>query len=385
MDFITRKIAYLWLRYTERSVNRSIRKYADLHERATKNDNFISIGAYWYYPDDLTGSNLRLGHWKKHFNDDGIKYDNFYINQFNEYVENIENGSWTKKYLFFAKCLKRRLPQMKQAHKYDTLWIDRGIIPFYPRSNAYLEKQLKRVVKKLVVDTTDGDDYKGNPVLMEDVLSEADEITVGYKYLKEFYEDRFKVTQVFWTIPTDKYKIKTSNTILGKPIIGWMGSPGNFEQIRKLIPTLVEIHKVTPFIFRYICRENFDSEFENMEVDHHFFGDDYYELIASFDIGISPFLEKNLSTKGKIAMKHQEFLLMGIPQVCSDVAISEFVRHGEHVIISSNLEEWGKSLIQLLNDGELRESLSIRSKELFMKYYCYEGQYESLKNVLTVR
>ena len=385
MDFITRKIAYIWLRLVEFYVNQSIKIYANKHQLVSRSQDIKSIGAYWYYPDDLTGSNLRLGGWKKYFENDEIEYRNLHINQFSEYIQNVENGSWTKKYLFFAKCLRRRLPQMKQAHNFDTIWIDRSMIPFYPRKNAFLEKQLKRVVSKLVVDTTDGGDYRGNPKLMEDVLSTADEITVGYKHLKAFYEDRFNVTQVFWTIPTEEYRIKASYEFNGKPIIGWMGSPGNFQQIRKLIPALVEIHKVIPFTFRYICRENFDSEFEDMEVDHNFFGDDYYELIASFDIGISPFLEKNLSTKGKIAMKHQEFLLMGTPQVCSDVAISEFVRHGEHVIISSNIEEWSKSLIKLLNDEELRKSLSIRSKELFMKYYCYEGQYESLKNVLTVK
>jgi len=136
------------------------------------------------------------------------------------------------------------------------------------------------------------------------------------------------------------------------------------------------------FIFRYICRENFNSEFNGINCEHNFFGENYYKIISTFDIGISPFLENNLRTKGKIAMKHQEFLLMGIPQVCSPIAISEFVKNREDVYIAYNDNDWEEKLQLLLNDYCLRETLGQNSKKLFQRYYTYESQYANLKQVL---
>ena len=381
-DFVTRKFAYLWLIAVEIFVNIIVYFYSIIFKKKKKSA-IKKIAAYWYNPPDTIGSDLRIGYWKKYFEKDGFIYDNFYLNSIKEIAKNIEEGSWTKKYLFFSKCILHRLPQILKAHKYDCLWIDRGIIPLYPRKNAFIEKRLKKIVSKLVIDTTDGGDYQANPRLMEDTLKQADEITVGYKYLKEIYSDSFKVTQIFWTIPKENYIIKEDYNIYGIPVIGWMGSPENFRQVLKVLPQLIEVRKKHEFIFRYVCRKNFDKELEGLNCDHHYYSDDYYKIIASYDIGISPFLEVNLRTKGKIAMKHQEFLLMGIPQVCSNVAISEFVENEKHVLIANNSADWKEKLLLLINDINLRKQLGYNSKILFDKYYSYDSEYLKLKKVLT--
>jgi hypothetical protein len=380
-DFFTRKFAYLWLRAVEKFVNLIVYCYSVLFKKKKKSE-IKKIAAFWYNPPDIIGSDLRMGYWKKYFVEDGFIYDNFYLNSIKEITKNIDQGTWTSRYFYFSKCLLRRLPQVLKAHKYDCIWIDRGIIPLYPRKKAFIENRLKRVVSKLVVDTTDGGDFEANPELMEDTLKQADEVTVGYKYLKEFYSDRFKVTQIFWTIPTENYIIKEDYNISDVPVIGWMGSPANFEHVLKILPQLQALRKEKNFIFRYVCRKNFNKELVGLDCEHYYFGDDYYKIIAGFDIGISPFLEVNLRTKGKISMKHQEFLLMGIPQVCSDVSISEFVVENEHVLIAKAQEEWKEKLFKLMDDYYLRITLGTNSKILFQNYYLYEKQYENLKIIL---
>lgn len=383
MDFITRKFAFIYLKLSELLVNTIVWIYSVFHKQKNINKEIKSIGAYWYYPPDLTGSNLRLGAWKKHFEDKGYTYENLHINKLQEFVAKIENGTWTQKYLFFALNLWRRLPQILKAHHYDTIWIDRSLIPYYPRKTAFLEKCIKKVVAKMVVDTTDGGDYQGNPELMEGVLSTADEVTVGYKHLKKFYEDRFKVSQIFWTIPTEKYSLKKDYKIKDKTVIGWMGSPTNFSYVLDLLPILKEVSEENKFVFRYICRKNFDDQLSGIETEHHYFGDDYYDIISSFDIGISPFMVEDLRTKGKIAMKHQEFLLMGTPQICSPVALSEFVVNREHAIITNSLNEWKDDMIELMNSEDLRSKLGENSKLLFNQYYTFESQFSKLLKSLT--
>jgi hypothetical protein len=382
MDFFTRKLAYVWLRFSEFTVNFIVLIYSIFYKRKDRSGEIKSIGAFWYYPPDLTGSNLRLGGWQEFFSEDRIKFKNYHINNLSDFVKNIEKGNWTQKYCFYSKNLWRRLPQLLDSHKFDTIWIDRSLIPYYPRNHAYLEKRIKKVCKRLIVDSTDGGDYKGNPKLMMDVYKTADEITVGYKYLKHFFDENHLIsTQVFWTIPTDKYFKKSIQT-KEKLIVGWMGSPGNFSQVLLILDELKEVYKTIPFIFRYICRKNFNTHFEGIDVEYYSFSDDYYKIISSFDIGISPFLDVSFSTQGKIAMKHQEFLLMGIPQICSPVAISEFVVNDKHVLIANNLTDWSRCLIKLMTDVNKQKMLSIESKKLFEEYYTFKSQYPKLKKVL---
>lgn len=383
MDWYSRKLVYIWLRLTELIINTIVLCYSVVYQKKNRNTDLKSVGAYWYYPPDLTGSNLRIGGWREYFQNDGYVFDDFSINKFNEYVNRVENGTWTQKYFYFSLCLWRRLPQLLRAHRYDVLWIDRSLIPFYPRKSAFLERCLKKVVSRIVMDSTDGGDYLGNPQLMGEVYSNADKITVGYRYLLEEFKKKYSdVTQVYWTIPNENYIKKTDYTIGEKPILGWMGSPGNFKEVLKIKDSLTDLNKIHPFIFRYICRENFDKQLEGIETEHHKFGDDYYSLIASFDIGISPFLTENMRTMGKIAMKHQEFLLTGTPQVCSPVAISEFVKHKQHAIITENETQWTSCLMTLFTDEDLRTELGNQSKVLFSKNYNYSSQYQKLKTAL---
>jgi glycosyltransferase involved in cell wall biosynthesis len=377
-------LAFIWLRFSELSVNAIVFLYSLIYSKKNKKGEINSIGAYWYYPPDLTGSNLRLGGWKEYFEKDGFLYDNFHINSFKEWSAIKASGSWTKKYFYFSRCLWLRLPQMLKAHKYDVIWIDRSLIPFYPRKSALLERRLKKVVSKMVVDSTDGGDFQSNPNLMKGVFDAADELTVGYKYLKEHYGKSYKVTQVFWTISQTNYLVKTDYSFKSElPIIGWMGSPGNFEHVKGIIPILKEVFMEVPFVFKYICRDDMSSYLGEIKSEQHFFGEDYYTILGSFDIGLCPFLEINLRTQGKIAMKHQEFLLMGVPQICSNVAISEFVQHGKEVLIANQIEDWKNNLIKLLKDESIRKELGMNSRDLFLKYYQYEGQYPILKQVLT--
>lgn len=382
MDFYTRKLAYIWLRFTEVAVNVIVYFYSFVYQKSKKNE-IKKIAAFWYCPPDQIGSNLRLGEWKSHFENEGFIYDNFYINKFQEGVQRIDKGDWTTKYMYFALSMWRRLPQILQIHKYDAVWIDRCIIPFYPRKSAYIESRLNKIVSKVIVDSTDGGDFLDNPSLMEGVFKSADELTVGYKYLKEEFGKKYKVTQVFWTISHSNYIRKENYKIEKTPIIGWMGSPANFQFVIDLLPILQNLAKEKKFILKYICRQNFDEKLIGIETVHISFGDDYYEQLASFDIGISPFLVTNLRTKGKIAMKHQEFLLMGTPQVCSPVAISEFVSDKNEVMIAATETEWIEKLSVLIENQDLREKLGKQSKLLFDENYTYESQYQKLKTALT--
>lgn len=386
LESLKRKFAYLYLQATFVYVYTIAFIYSLIFNRAAskRKKPIKKIAAVWYNPPDLNGSNLRFGHWQKYFEEAGYQYDNFHISSIRETDEMFNNAPWAEKYKFYRINLLRRLKQFYRLKDYDTVWIHRAFVVAYPLKQAFLERCIKRMVGYVVVDSTDGQDYESNPELVLDTMAQADRITVAFSSLKEFFAEHFDdIVQFNWTIPVDDYIVKPDYKLKELPIIGWMGNRGNFYHVQMIENHLQEVAKVKPFKFMYICRDKQDINIPDATVEHRLFGDDYFKLIADFDIGISPVFGDTITHKGKIAMKHQEFLMSAVPQVCSPVAISEFVEDRKDVLIAEQIEDWSKLLLELMNDKYLREKLGKNGREVFMKHYTYESEFPKVLAALT--
>jgi hypothetical protein len=162
-----------------------------------------------------------------------------------------------------------------------------------------------------------------------------------------------------------------------------MGSPFNAAYLKALAPALAAAAREVPFRLRVICREPLELDIPGVTVDRHEYGDNYHRLLSTFDIGLCPILGKDFGSRGKVAMKHQEFMLCAIPQVCSPVAICEHIVDGEHAIVARDMGEWTQGILSLLADESLRARLGRRSRELFLSIYTYETEYPKLRAVLT--
>ena len=381
MEGAKRKILFIWLQFSFFLIYLFIYCYSIFFKKKTKYGE--KIAAVWYTPEGAPGSNLRLGKWKEYFLKDGVHYDNFPCYSFKEYVEYFLEGTWSNRYWFYWKLLLRRFRQFFSLRHYDIVWIDRGYIPLYPLSTAFFERCIKKMGLKVIIDTTDGEDYQSNPRLMTDVIQQADVVTVADKYLYEFYSEKHNhVYRINWTIPTENYIVKSNyNFRETLPVIGWMGDPINGFYLEQLSTVLERVAKQHPFILRYMCRVQLRINIPSARIDNFQF-DDYYAIIETFDIGICPFLEKNMSNKGKIAMKNQEFMLCAIPQVCSQVAVSEHLVNFESAMIADSEKEWENYLIALIENQNLRQKVGTNSRKIFIENYLYENEFPKLKKAL---
>ncbi len=387
IDYITRKPVYLLLAVVLFITKRKASAYSKKHARKDREITEVkSIAAVWYWPYDFpSASYTRLGKWGDYFEKEGVRFDNFYVGSMKEKVEEYEGKSWTKRYLFFIKIIRLRWKQFKQLHDYDVVWIDRWFLPYYPSKDAFWEKMIRQMNGKLIIDSTDGTDYEGNPDLIMDIFGVADRISVAYEGLYNFYRPIFgdKVQRFNYTIIEDDYLIRDSWEPKEKMTIGWMGSPYNFEYVKAIEKELQKVAVAHPFKFVIICRKDVEINIPGAEIEYHRYGDDYEELIRSFDIGIAPFTEKSFSNTGKIGMKHQEFLLCQVPQVCSPQGISEHAVSGEHCLIADEIEEWSDAIIRLMEDEELRKRMAIAGRELCLEHYTFDGQWPLARKVLT--
>lgn len=381
MEWVKRKFYFIFLQFFFLFIYSGSIIYSLIFRKKSTRKN--KIAAFWHNPYGLAGSNLRMGNWKLFFENENIQFDNFYCYSFEEYQNCYENALWSSKYLFYIKLLYRRFKQYLQISNYDIVWIERGFLPIYPLKKAFFERCIKYMGKTVIIDSSDGGDYMNNPKLVTDTMNQANKITVAHKYLYEFYTERYKnVYWINWTLPTDNYIIKTNYNFKEElPVIGWMGSPDNGVYLEKLSTVLEKVALKHPFILRYMCRKNLNLNAPHVKVEHLNFKN-YYKTINSFDIGLCPFLSDNMRSKGKIAMKNQEFMLCGIPQVCSPIAISEHLVNNESALMAKSEEEWYNNIISLIASENIRLKLGQNSKLLFSKYYTYEVEFPKLKDSL---
>jgi hypothetical protein len=342
------------------------------------------IAAVWYWPTDFNADELRMGFWASYLSKEGILLENFWICSQEEFVRDWEKGIWSKKYLFYSRMIWRRWKQYFKMIEYDVVWIDRAFLPYFPIKRAFFERCIKRIGCRIVIDNTDGSDLVSNERLVLDTIAQADTLTVGYEKLYERYKSEVpKIVRLNWTIPVEPYIVKSDWELQDPPVLGWMGSPSNYRYLLDIVPELEKVAMVRSYKLIVICRLDVDIQIPNVEVEHHLYNDEYYNLIGEFDIGLAPFTERGFVNEGKIAMKHQEFLICKIPQVCSDVAISEHVRNEEHVLMVSQIDGWSSSILRLLEDQNLRKKLGVNSRVLFDKHYHYDAWYPTLKDALT--
>jgi glycosyltransferase involved in cell wall biosynthesis len=385
IDFFTRKPMFAVLQLSLGLAYASTWLFSRAFTRRRRPTTVRSIAAVWYWPPDLpSASRTRLGAWTRLFADDGVRFDNYYVGSMEELQSDFEGGSWTSRYWFYTKLLWKRWRQFFALRPYDVVWIDRWFLPHYPLRRPLFEGCLRRMVPHLVIDSSDGSDYQGNPHLVLGVMSLADKVTVAYKGLYDFYAARFpRVVRFEYPILQAGYRVRKDHSAPSRFTLGWMGSPSSYAYLKDIEGELRAVAAQHPFRLVVICRRPGNLDIPGAEVSYYPFGDDYFDLIASCDIGLVPFTVADFSTTGKIAMKHQEFLLCAVPQICSAAGISEHAVDGEHVLVAAKREDWAPALLRLMRDDELRARLGRNGRELCLRYYTLEGQWPVVRNALT--
>jgi len=384
IEEIRRKLEYLLLQAAFAYAYSAAGLYSLVFRRRRTISQVRKIAAVWYSPPGQPGSDLRLGNWKPFFERDGLVFENFSVSSFEESVTCFENGSWSQRYRFYRRVLLARLKQFFRLRHYDLVWIHRGFVPFYPLKRAFLERCLRRMVSRVVVDTTDGSDFQQNPELMLDTIAQADTVTVASEAVRELYAARHPdVLQIPWTVPTERYIRKRGCHITGRAVLGWMGSPSNMQFLKRLEPQLQAVARERPYVLRIICRNPTLLNVPNAEVEYYGFDERYYELLSTFDIGLCPILDDDIASRGKSTMKHQEYMICAIPQVCSPFGTSEAIEDGETALVATRPEDWVPKLLRLMEDQRLREKLGGSSRALFERLYTYEIVYPSVFRALT--
>ena len=137
-----------------------------------------------------------------------------------------------------------------------------------------------------------------------------------------------------------------------EPVIGFVGTHSTAEYLHIVVPAL-------------------QLPIEREEVEWNLAGE--INLFRDLDIGIAP-MPENEWTWGKCAFKQIQYLSVGVPCVTSPVGAAADLVARNVALGASTSDEWYAQLQRLLDDNELRTTLTQRGRALVETDFCTEIQ-----------
>jgi glycosyltransferase involved in cell wall biosynthesis len=280
-------------------------------------------------------------------------------------------GHYVRKALSFAELSIKRLDSLRDASRFDVIFIYREMFPIGP---AIIERLLgSRGRPPIVFDFDDAiflpsvsDANRAiralkQPGKVATILRYSDHVIAGNEYLAA-YARRFSgaVTVIPTCVDTTKFvpspdAFSTNGSHPSQqPVVGWIGSPTTASYVRGLADIFRQVRDRHPFVLRVSgAGESLDvpgvpTEQPEWALERE------VELFNTCDVGVYPLADDEWS-RGKCGFKAIEFMACGVPVVASAVGVNrEIIEDGVNGFLASTEAEWIEKLGRLLVDRELR-------------------------------
>ncbi len=303
------------------------------------------------------------------------------------YLADLYAGKKKKKttiaHRYFSRLLK-----MMNCHKYDLLWIEKELFPWFP---SWVEEFLAACGVKYIVDYDDAVfhryDMLENKLLkkilgqkIDRIMQGAALVIAGNDYLakRAVKAGAKRVENIPTVIDLDRYSM--GNELQNKRIsigrdqiftIGWIGSPVTAQYLYHVKPALMELCKNNKACLVTIGAGSLHMK--NVIVkDHPWSEETEAGCIKNFDVGIMP-LPDEPWTLGKCGYKLIQYMACGKPVVASAVGANiEIIDHGKNGFLVESEKEWVKALTMLSEDKELRQKMGRQGRKKVETNYCLQ-------------
>jgi glycosyltransferase involved in cell wall biosynthesis len=269
-----------------------------------------------------------------------------------------------------------RIAELLRGPATDLIWIHAELLPYLP---FVFDKLVFRSGIPIVYDCDDAIflkyDQSPNALVrlllsgkLEKLIARADAATCGNGYLRDFASRYCARSLIFPTVvDSDVYVPQpTSGKTL---VIGWIGSPTSWHNVRPLLPLLREICTKTNTLLR-VVGAGLSAEpdrFPGMELVD-WTEDREVAEVQGFDIGIMPLIDAPFE-RGKSGYKLVQYMACGVPAVASSVGANTSVLTADCGIFANTEAEWREALASLLEDEALRERYGRGGRERAVTQY----------------
>ena len=307
------------------------------------------------------------------------------------YLRNLYAAQSTWKEVLLAYT--RRFKVLLRAGRYDLVWIEKEVLPFFP---AVAERLLKGLRIPYMVDYDDAlfhqyDLHSLWPVRavlgrkIDAVMRHASLVVAGNQYLAERARNAGarRVEIVPTVIDLDRYAtpVPRSETADRPLVVGWIGTPKTSRYLHPL-----------KSVFAFL-QSRFNVRFAAVGASRESLGDlpvepwpwteaTEVDSISRFDIGIMP-LDDSPWERGKCGYKLIQYMACGLPVVASPVGVNcEIVESRWNGLLASSATQWQENLAALLQNPQLRAQMGKKGREKVESMYCLQVQAPHLKALI---
>jgi glycosyltransferase involved in cell wall biosynthesis len=306
----------------------------------------------------------------------------------NSYIRAIYNNK-----LYFFEALRGYLKRFRVlflAKRYDLVWIEKEILPFFPD----LAERLLSVAKiPYVVDFDDAifhryDQHRlwlvrlllGSKI--DNVMKYAAVVIAGNEYLanRAMAAGAKRVEVIPTVLDLNRYN-ECTNSSNNPVIVGWIGTPATSHYLSPLLPVFKALKK------------NFDVRFVAIGANKELFENSLIEIwpwteetevnaIQAIDIGIMPLTDSPWE-RGKCGYKLIQYMACGKPVIASPIGVNkELIVAGINGYFAETQHEWYHSLATLITGRLQGTQMGKNGRERIKNVYSLQVQAPRLESIM---
>lgn len=268
--------------------------------------------------------------------------------------------------------------------RFDVIFVEREI---FNDPTWSMEAKFRRIAPVFVLDLDDGV-FLRFPEKFDRLCEMSDLLFAGNRFIAERLEDKVRRVVLLPTcVDTEAFHPRSWDAATtDAPVIGWIGTTGNLNYLRKIAPALRRLAQRRSFTLRLFAGGDEPlKEIDLAGVDVQFsVWDPEREIddFRGFDVGIMPLADDEWD-RYKCGLKLLQYMSVGVPGVATPAGVNaEIVRQGENGFLAETEEEWEAALEQLLSDAELRARLGRAARETVERKYSVAVHYPRLEAAL---
>lgn len=284
-----------------------------------------------------------------------------------DYVRHLATGRGYSKAAVLRAYL-RRLRLLATSGRYDLIWVSSELFPFLP---SPFERLALRSGTPVVFDCDDALFHlyeRRGPLLrrkLDPLIAGARLCCCGSAYLAAYAQRLCEDVRIIPTVvDTAAYRPRDPTSAEPEPpLIGWIGSPTTWPNVRPLLPLLEELVRSGQARVRAIGAGATAAAdlFPGLELAEWTEADEVEE-VRRMDIGIMPLLDLPFH-RGKCGYKLIQYMACGLPAVASPVGVNvDIVEHGRTGFLARDTDEWRWALLQLLENPRLRSTMGAEGR-----------------------
>lgn len=271
--------------------------------------------------------------------------------------------------LWAAATVGARLPDIISSHQYHVTLLQREMLSTF----ATLEPLCK---SPRVLDVDDAIFLYRGGKFAERLARNCDLVICGNEFLAENFGRWNRNIAVLPTgVDTKRYAPDPNERKLNFPIIGWIGTSGNFKYLYQIEGALSVVLRTWPRTVLSIVADC-EPAFRLIPKDRVSFTrwapDREVECLQRMTIGIMP-LEDFAWERGKCSYKMLLYMACGLPVVVAPVGMNaQVLSQGDVGVAASSPEEWVDALLGLLRDADRLKRMGAEGRVVVQRHYSID-------------